>query len=367
MFCRNCGQQLDDDAQFCTNCGIKVSQVPSDAKHLNESQMGIVEPKEKNIRTNKLVPIMVGATLFVVVGIGIIMAVTLLNKPSKNNPNLELAASETTEPTVTPNSTASSTPIPTADPTTLPTPSIEEKETPMPTTEVVNGFKPGDPGTTAFNRFNDDNVIGYTDYNPNRQYRDFELAVLSDYQLKVLRNEIYARHGFKFQTPAMKEQFSQFDWYVPSKDNVPDSELTAAERANVELIKKLEASQSARGAAMADMCINTISLYISSFEMQDGYLVATADKWEGIKDGSEVPGVSTDKRVFKFKVADDCLWLDMSVGSFKESGIITFNDVKNTIDELRAKYVNENHFNSPAGITLYVKGDKVVKVTRTWS
>lgn len=30
MFCKNCGQQVDDNAEFCPNCGAKVKEAPAE-------------------------------------------------------------------------------------------------------------------------------------------------------------------------------------------------------------------------------------------------------------------------------------------------------------------------------------------------
>ena len=66
-----------------------------------------------------------------------------------------------------------------------------------------------------------------------------ELSKLSKADLEIMRNEIFARHGYKFTTATMKEYFSRQTWYTPTDSNV-SSQLTAVERSNVELIKKFE-------------------------------------------------------------------------------------------------------------------------------
>lgn len=60
-------------------------------------------------------------------------------------------------------------------------------------------------------------------------------------ELQLMRNEIYARHGYQFSTPEMKEYFSQCPWYSPRGDNnAAVAELSEAEQLNVELIKREE-------------------------------------------------------------------------------------------------------------------------------
>jgi len=57
--------------------------------------------------------------------------------------------------------------------------------------------------------------------------------------LKIMRNEIFARHGYKFKTTDMTNYFGAKDWYVPQYDDVT-SRLTEIERINIALIQELE-------------------------------------------------------------------------------------------------------------------------------
>lgn len=65
------------------------------------------------------------------------------------------------------------------------------------------------------------------------------LEFFSKDELKIMRNEIFARHGFIFSTDAMKKHFSAMSWYKPEQKNV-DNLLSPVERHNVELIRKVE-------------------------------------------------------------------------------------------------------------------------------
>lgn len=56
-------------------------------------------------------------------------------------------------------------------------------------------------------------------------------------QLKLARNEIYARRGRFFRDPALAAHFGRFAWYRPYAWDVP---LNAVEQANVRLIASLE-------------------------------------------------------------------------------------------------------------------------------
>ena len=64
-----------------------------------------------------------------------------------------------------------------------------------------------------------------------------DVAPLDRQQLRVARNEIYARRGRKFVIQEVREYFEQFDWYDPRFGEV---ELTYIEQSNVDLIRGFE-------------------------------------------------------------------------------------------------------------------------------
>lgn len=63
------------------------------------------------------------------------------------------------------------------------------------------------------------------------------LLNLSPAQLRIARNEIYARRGRYFRDPALAQYFQRFAWYRPYAWEVP---LNAVEAANVSLIASVE-------------------------------------------------------------------------------------------------------------------------------
>ncbi len=72
-----------------------------------------------------------------------------------------------------------------------------------------------------------------------RVYEASELEQLSDYDLFVARNEIYARHGYVFEAGELSEHFSSKSWYHPS-DVFNEGALNEVERANVSAILQVE-------------------------------------------------------------------------------------------------------------------------------
>ena len=60
------------------------------------------------------------------------------------------------------------------------------------------------------------------------------------YNLKLLRNTILARHGYRFQSRELQDYFREKPWYKPGNDNSA-IHLNIIEQTNVELIKSAEA------------------------------------------------------------------------------------------------------------------------------
>ena len=68
---------------------------------------------------------------------------------------------------------------------------------------------------------------------------DKDLADKSDDELAIMRNEIFAAHGYDFKTSKWKNYFNSKDWYEPVSRDVNDK-LSIIEKKNIELILKNE-------------------------------------------------------------------------------------------------------------------------------
>ena len=66
--------------------------------------------------------------------------------------------------------------------------------------------------------------------------------VTSKKHLRLLRNEILARHGYRFQAEDLQEWFEDMPWYRPGNDN-QTIKLNIIEQTNVEIIKSEEADR----------------------------------------------------------------------------------------------------------------------------
>ena len=73
----------------------------------------------------------------------------------------------------------------------------------------------------------------------NKLLTEQTLHGLSLYELRLLRNEVYARHGRQFQAPWLSQYFFSQPWYQPD-ENFKDEQLSGADKTNVETIVAYE-------------------------------------------------------------------------------------------------------------------------------
>lgn len=110
--------------------------------------------------------------------------------------------------------------------------------------EVVGGLK---DSTTAADVSSTDDETSEDYILPNSSTAYItaaDLASLSADQLRIARNEIYARHGRKFDDESLKKYFESKTWYsgTVDADDITDDMLNEYEKANLELIKQMEGS-----------------------------------------------------------------------------------------------------------------------------
>lgn len=101
----------------------------------------------------------------------------------------------------------------------------------------------GDDGIDVSDSTDDDYIFPDSD---TAYLEEDEVKELSKKELRLARNELYARHGYIFGDEELKEYFSGKDWYSPAidGDDFKDSEyFNKYEIANRNLIKKIEAKK----------------------------------------------------------------------------------------------------------------------------
>ncbi len=69
--------------------------------------------------------------------------------------------------------------------------------------------------------------------------KEKDLKNLKKLELEIIRNTIYARHGYSFKNKIYHQFFDDVDWYVPVTDNV-SGQLTNIEKVNIALLTRFE-------------------------------------------------------------------------------------------------------------------------------
>ena len=106
------------------------------------------------------------------------------------------------------------------------------------TTPLSNITSPSN-STNMVTANNGTDIQGRFPFASTRLLNVSDLSGLNKQDLKIMRNEIFARHGYIFKTPEMKAYFAKQSWYHERYSDV-SSMLSYLEQKNVALIKKYE-------------------------------------------------------------------------------------------------------------------------------
>jgi len=71
----------------------------------------------------------------------------------------------------------------------------------------------------------------------NMLLKEDDLKNLRKLDLQIIKNTIFARHGYAFKKQILRNFFDPVEWYVPVKNNV-DNDLTPIENKNVKLLDR---------------------------------------------------------------------------------------------------------------------------------
>lgn len=78
--------------------------------------------------------------------------------------------------------------------------------------------------------------------NYNLDQEELGMMTLQNYNketLRIMRNWIFARHGYKFKSKDLQDYFGQFSWYEPKYSDVTKY-LNSTEKENIETLKEAE-------------------------------------------------------------------------------------------------------------------------------
>lgn len=79
----------------------------------------------------------------------------------------------------------------------------------------------------------------FTINSSTQELKESDLKNLRKLDLQILRNTIFARHGYSFKKKTYRQFFDYVDWYIPVSNNV-EGTLTALEKKNIKLLERFE-------------------------------------------------------------------------------------------------------------------------------
>ena len=195
MKCQICGKENNDDALFCSSCGSKL----------------------KTGKGNNRGVLMIAAAVTVVLLLALGSLLYFIVSAVKGSENDNNADPEPTEYTTAPEADELS--------------------------EITQGGNSKNKATIE--KIEDDTSEYVLPDSDKRYLSRSELTSLTNDELRVARNEIFARHGRRFNDAALQSHFDSCSWYMgtvaPEKFN--ESVFNEYEKANKDLIVSVESER----------------------------------------------------------------------------------------------------------------------------
>ncbi len=254
MFCGKCGKQIEDNAKFCPYCGAvsgrgaagtgtgtapvqKIQPAAPEREQKPENAPETAKGKSGKPKTGLVIGavvcigvIAVGAWKF---GPGLLAGSvpeeTAASEDETVAEEMMVAEEEPTEAYVESETLVEETEE---------TEELEETEEPEETEMLADDETP----PRVFGTLNDDYILPEC---TTRYYTVEELRNISPDELRIAKNEIYARHGRMFKDQALNDYFRSKSWYRPvytpeQFDAMGDSVFNSCELANRDVLLVLE-------------------------------------------------------------------------------------------------------------------------------
>jgi len=108
-----------------------------------------------------------------------------------------------------------------------------------PKKEKITDLESEEPMTYVENVYRAASESILTINSSTKKLKESDIKNLKKIDLEILRNTIFARHGFSFKTKTVRQFFDSVEWYIPVSTNV-DDQLTSIEKENIVLLKRFE-------------------------------------------------------------------------------------------------------------------------------
>jgi DNA-directed RNA polymerase subunit RPC12/RpoP len=199
--CTNCGEKLNESSRVCTNCGSRVAVnkniTPAPKTRIEKRKF---RSKSIGLRNKRLVTV-IGS----IIGLLFLLVVATLIIFNKHEPKTAVTSTK----------------------------SMDQSKNKIDRKIGSNTIEKN--STESSNLSSSDYILPDSD---KRALSEEDIAALTKGQLRLARNEIYARHGYEFKSADLQKYFSSKSWYnaVPSST----SSLNDVEKENVKLLKARE-------------------------------------------------------------------------------------------------------------------------------
>ncbi len=230
MYCNRCGAYIPEDADFCPQCGSRVSRQTAQA----QMQEGI--PIRQAHRSNSII---FGAIL--AVAAVLIVCIICLTIVTRGNQQAQLEASQQsqTQQEEQPKHSTDSANSDAEDTT-------KQEESSSDSGVTNNYYYYGSNAKHANDYYNQVGSNGYLWPSDSEYISTSDLSGFNQDTVAAIRNEIYARHGYAFNSTRWQNYFSSKTWYHRDSTctaNTIDSRLSDVERANIATLVSYEESK----------------------------------------------------------------------------------------------------------------------------
>lgn len=220
MFCKNCGKKLPDNASFCPECGIKIKKDNAETvnKNVENQSVNIVSRVEKNKKNRNInINPVVIAVISAVLVVGVVFVISPWKSHKTYKPTEVVVKNDADEDLL--------------DKSTKKSDKDDKSE------------KSSKKDTSSQNNSSQNDSEYIIKDSDSRVLTESDLSGLSAEQLRIARNEIYARHGRKFKDAALQEHFNSCSWYhgTIDPDSFSDNLLNSVEMQNKDIIANYEA------------------------------------------------------------------------------------------------------------------------------
>lgn len=216
MFCDKCGQPIDTSDKFCPKCGS-----------LNSEFRETMQPEQReNQKPKKKVSVgyiagTIALSVCIIVGIVFLVTQALqlknsMDKSKSSKNKTEIVKGSDKEDSGKENSTKAqdnqTSKADEEDKVEI-NPKNSGTDSAVKNTEEQKNIANGtEHGTQEVTLPNQDYILPESN---SRYYSETEIGSLSEHDLFIARNEIYARHGRMFDNEELKNYFATKSWYVP--------------------------------------------------------------------------------------------------------------------------------------------------------